>query len=58
MFRSAATGVLLARVLAFPVAGLFALVFRPVPFGGYLSGPGAVGPAMMAVLCHLRGGGV
>jgi hypothetical protein len=49
---------LLTIVMAFPVAGVLALIFRfPVPFGGYVSGVSAVGPAMGGVLLYgLMGG--
>lgn len=45
-------------VMAFPVAGLLALVYRfPVPFAGYVSGFSAVGYAMGGVVIYgLLGG--
>jgi hypothetical protein len=45
-------------VMAFPVAGLLALVYRfPVPFAGYVSGFSAVGYAMVGVVIYgLLGG--
>jgi hypothetical protein len=44
------TGALLAPVLAFPLAGLCALLYRfPVPFAGYESGWPAVPHALAAV---------
>jgi len=51
-------GALLAVVMAFPVAGILALVYRfPVPFAGYLSGVSAVGYAMVGVVFYgLLGG--
>jgi hypothetical protein len=40
-------------VLAFPVAGVLALLYRfPVPFAGYVSGLPGVGYAMVAVLFY------
>ena len=44
-------GALLAIILAFPIAGVLALVYRfPFPFAeGGISGWSAVGPAMVAV---------
>lgn len=52
-------GVLLSIASTFPLAGLIALFIRfPIPLGGYLSGPRAVMPAMIAVLFYggLMGG--
>jgi hypothetical protein len=43
-------GALIAILASFPLAALTALVFRfPIPFGGYVSGPEAVGPVLYAV---------
>ena len=40
-------------VPTFPLLALCALVFRfPVPFGGYLSGPEAIVPAMMGLVFY------
>lgn len=46
-------GILLAIVMAFPIAGVLALVYRfPVPFAGYVSGVSALGHVMFAVLAY------
>ena len=43
-------GMVITIVLAFPVAGLFALVYRfPVAFVGYVSGARGFGEAMLGV---------
>jgi hypothetical protein len=43
-------GALVAILASFPLAALTALVVRfPIPFGGYVSGPEAVGPVLYAV---------
>jgi hypothetical protein len=48
-----ATGALIGLVGSLPLAALSALVFRfPVPFAGYMSGPGAVVPALMGALFY------
>jgi hypothetical protein len=51
-------GALTAIVMAFPVAGVLALVYRfPVPFAGYISGVSAMGYAMVGVVFYgLLGG--
>ena len=42
-------GAAIAVAATFPLAALVALVFRfPIPFGTYMTGPGAVVPALMA----------
>lgn len=42
-------GILWAVVGSIPIAGFTALIFRfPVPFAGYMSGPSAIAPAMIA----------
>jgi len=44
-----AAGAAIAVIATFPLAALVALVFRfPIPFGTYMSGPGAVVPALFA----------
>jgi hypothetical protein len=51
-------GALMAVVLAFPVAGVLALVYRfPVPFAGYLSGVSAMGSAMGGLVFYGLFGG-
>ena len=46
-------GAIVGVVATFPLVALCALLFRfPVPFGGYLSGPGAVVPALMGLLFY------
>jgi hypothetical protein len=48
-----AAGALVGVVGSLPLAALSALVFRfPVPFAGYMSGPGAVVPALMGTLFY------
>ncbi len=51
-------GALWATALAFPLAGICALLYRfPVPFAGYETGPAAVPAALLAVLFYgLLGG--
>lgn len=58
MRSTALRGALWAVVLAFPVAGVCALLFRfPVPFSGYASGLDAVPAALLAVVFYgLLGG--
>lgn len=47
------TGAVWSVFSAFPIAAIIALLFRfPVPLVGYLSGPQAIAPAMMAVLVY------
>ena len=51
--RFALRGAFWSIVSSFPIAILYALVFRfPVPFAGYLSGWDAVVPAMIATLAY------
>jgi hypothetical protein len=46
-------GAAVGMVATVPLVALCALVFRfPVPFAGYLSGPGAVVPALMGLLVY------
>ncbi len=48
-----ATGALIGVVATLPLAAICALLFRfPVPFAGYMSGPGAVIPALMGALFY------
>jgi hypothetical protein len=45
------TGALIAVLATFPLAVLCAVVFRfPAPFVGYVGGPDAVRPALVAVV--------
>jgi hypothetical protein len=46
-------GAIVGVVATLPLVVLCALVFRfPVPFAGYLSGPGAIVPALMGLLFY------
>ena len=48
----------MAMLGAFPVAALFALLYRfPVPLAGYLSGLDAVGPSVIGVVVYGALGG-
>ncbi|MBB6440458.1 hypothetical protein [Phycisphaera mikurensis] len=52
-------GAFAAIVWTFPIVALFALLYRfPIPFAGYMTGPAAVPPAMLAVLFYGALGGV
>ena len=49
MIRYFVAGAAIAVTASFPLAALAALVFRfPIPFGSYMSGIGAVIPALFA----------
>jgi len=51
-------GAAIAVGATFPLAALAALVFRfPIPFGGYMSGPRAVVPALFAAAFYGTIGG-
>lgn len=53
MSKSMAAGILWAFILIFPAAALVALVYRfPVPFRGYVGGPEAMAPAVVAVVFY------
>ncbi len=53
MRSSVLQGAIWAVVLSFPIAGLFALLYRfPVPFAGYLTGITAVPQALVAVVFY------
>ena len=46
-------GAIVGVVATFPLVALCALVFRfPVPFGGYLSGLGAIVPSLMGLIFY------
>ena len=46
-------GAIVGIVATVPLVILCALVFRfPVPFGGYMSGPSAILPALIAILFY------
>jgi hypothetical protein len=52
------TGAALTVIASFPLAAVFALLFRfPIPFGGYASGADAVIPALVATLFYGMLGG-
>jgi hypothetical protein len=53
-----AAGAAIGVLATFPLAALTALVFRfPIPFGSYMSGPGAVMPAIFAAAFYGMIGG-
>jgi hypothetical protein len=46
-------GAVVGVVATLPLVALCALLFRfPVPFGGYLTGPSAIAPALMGLLFY------
>lgn len=46
-------GAVIGIVATIPLVALCALVFRfPIPLGGYMSGPGAILPALIAILLY------